>query len=229
MLDVARDKIAELVKRLTMYKLRANAAIRDATEDYKLLALWGPYACSSGETIGTVAFNDPRVPELGQRILAEARFAADIASATNGTDVGPEDYHAHRIALDVPEGGKDFVFGETFPHEACMDQLNGVSFTKGCYVGQEIVARMEHRGTARKRVVPVVGANALPASGTEIKAGDVAIGTLGSTAGNRGLGLIRLDRAAEFKEKGVSLMAGDVAVTIEKPVWAKFELPARSG
>ena len=156
-LEVAHEKVAELVKRLTMYKLRADVTIADASDDYNFLALWGPHACSSGETIGTIAYPDPRHPQLGLRILAESRFAIDIASATNGVKATPEDYHAHRISLGIPEGGKDFAFGDTFPHEACMDQLNGVSFTKGCYVGQEIVSRMEHRGTARKRIVPIVG------------------------------------------------------------------------
>ena len=226
-LEVAREKAAELAKRLVMYKLRAAVEIKDASEAYMLLALWGQNACSSGPTVGTIAFKDPRHAGLGHRIMAEARFATDIASATNGTKISADHYHAHRIALGVPEGGKDFAFGDTFPHEACMDQLNGISFTKGCYVGQEIVARMEHRGTARKRVVPVIGTSALPASGTEIKAGDVAIGTLGSIAGNRGLAMIRLDRAAEFKDKGVALTAGEVAVSIEKPTWAKFDLDPR--
>ena len=112
-------------------------------------------------------------------------------------------------SLGVPEGGKDYAFGDAFPHEALFDQLHGVSFEKGCYVGQEVVSRMEHRGTARKRVVPVV-AEALPATGTEITAGDQLIGTLGSSAGKRWLALLRLDRAAEMKTKGADLIAGPV-------------------
>ncbi len=196
--DVARDQSASLIKRLTMYKLRADVAISDVPDQFEVLALWGKNRCSSGETVGTVSFADPRHTELGLRILAEARFATDIASATNGVKVTPDAYHAHRIALGIPEGGKDFAFGDTFPHEACMDQLNGVSFTKGCYVGQEIVSRMEHRGTARKRIVPVVG-DAPLTSGAEVKAGDVVIGSVGSISGNRGLAMIRLDRAQNSK------------------------------
>ena len=94
----------------------------------------------------------------------------------------------------VPEGGKDYAFGDTFPHEALFDQLAGVSFTKGCYVGQEVVSRMKNRGTTRKRVVPVVGRAALPAPGAPIAAGDVEIGTLGSIEGEHGLALVRIDR-----------------------------------
>ena len=110
-----------------------------------MLALWGDAPQSPGETKGTVSFPDPRLPALGLRILAESEFADDIASASNGVDAAAEDYHAHRIALGVPEAGKDYALGDTFPHEADMDRLNGVSFTKGCFVGQEVVSRMQHR------------------------------------------------------------------------------------
>ncbi len=218
-LDVLRDKAGDLVKRLSMYKLRAAVEIKDVSENYKLLALWGPNACSSGPTTGTIAFIDPRHPALGQRILAEARFATDIASATNGSKSLPEAYHAHRIALGVPEGGKDYDFGDAYPHEANFDLLNGVSFTKGCYVGQEIVARMQHKTTVRKRIVPVVAASPLPASRPEITAAGVAIGKLGSVSGHRGLALMRLDRAAEFAPQSIPLDAGGVAVTLSLPSW----------
>ncbi len=218
-LDVLREKAPELVKRLSMYKLRAAVEIKDVSEDYKLLALWGPNACSSGPTKGTVAFIDPRHPALGQRILAEARFATDIASATNGSKSTPEAYHAHRIALGVPEGGKDYDFGDAYPHEANFDLLNGVSFTKGCYVGQEIVARMQHKTVVRKRVVPVEATVTLPPSRPEITAAGVAIGKLGSVSGHRGLALMRLDRAAEFAAQSIPLDAGGVAVTISLPSW----------
>ena len=123
-----------------------------------------------------------------------------------------DDYQAHRIALGVPEGGRDYAFGEVFPHEALFDQLNGVSFTKGCYVGQEIVARMEHRGTARKRFVRVAGRAPLPPTGTDVKAGDVTVGAMGSSAGAAGLALLRLDRVAEFAATGMGLTAAGVAL-----------------
>lgn len=224
LLEVARDKAADLVKRLMMYKLRAQVDIRDASGAFRVLALWGAKPTSPGQTSATRSFTDPRVPDLGLRILAEAAFAAGIASATNGTDATAGDYHAHRIALGVPEGGRDYAYGDTFPHEALYDQLHGVSFTKGCFVGQEIVSRMEHRGTARKRIVSCVGAADLPPPGTEIVAGGVAIGTMGSSNGPQGLGLLRLDRAAEFKAKGAAITAAGVALTYAKAEWATFSL-----
>lgn len=223
-LDVARELASALIKRLSMYKLRANVDISDVSESFAFLALWGTDAVSSGPTTGTLAFKDPRLEALGTRILTPARFATDIASATNGRKVDASDYHAHRIGLGVPEGGKDFAYGDTFAHEALLDQLHGVSFTKGCYVGQEIVARMEHRGTARKRIVPVTGDAPLPASGADILAGTIAIGTLGSTAGIHGLAMIRLDRVHELTAKGEALTAGTVPIRIALPSWAGFSL-----
>jgi hypothetical protein len=212
-----------LAKRLTLYRLRAAAEIKNVSDAYVVVALWGDDHRSSGETAGTVSFADPRLPALGRRILTKAPFARDIAAATIGSEASVDDYDAHRIGLGVPEGGKDFAFGDAFPHEAMMDLLHGVSFTKGCYVGQEIVSRMQHRGTARKRIVPVDGAAPL-ASGAEVVAGDVAIGSLGSVAGTRGLAMIRLDRAAEFEAQGIGLTAGGVPVAIDLPEWAKLAL-----
>lgn len=219
-LDVARDKAGELAKRLNIYKLRAAVEITDASDTYAVFAEWNPLHSGPKPPASTLAaYPDPRLPALGLRSIR-----AREATASELSWVSAEDYHVQRIDLGVPEGGKDFVYGDTFVHEALMDQLHGVSFTKGCYVGQEIVSRMEHRGTARKRVVPVVAEIALPATGTEIRAGDAVIGSLGSTAGNRGLAMIRLDRAAELQAKGAPLTAGNVPVRIELPRWAKFAL-----
>lgn len=212
-LEIAQEKIADFVKRLTMYKLRADVTIRDASTNFQVLALWGLDANSPGETANTVSFEDPRLPALGRRILAEARFASDIASATNGVDSEPEDYHTHRIELGVPEGGKDFLFGDTVPHEADFDLFHGVSFTKGCYVGQEVVARMQNKSIIRKRVVSIAAAAPL-ASGADILLGDVVIGRIGSVAGARGLALMRLDRAAEAVDKGIELTVNDQPISV---------------
>jgi folate-binding protein YgfZ len=224
LLETAREKTADLMKRLAMYKLRANVAIRDASDDYRVLAVWRSDPQSLGETSHSVWFPDPRLPSLGLRILAEAKFADDVGSATNAIETSAQDYHVHRVANGVPEGGKDYAFGDTFPHEALFDQLDGVSFAKGCFVGQEVVSRMEHRRTGRKRIVPVEGESQLPATGAEIKAGEIAIGTLGSVAENRGLALIRIDRAAEAIAKGLPLRAGPVPVKVVLPPFATFTL-----
>jgi folate-binding protein YgfZ len=134
-------------------------------------------------------------------------------------------YEAHRIALGVPQGGPDFSYGNAFPHETDMDQLGGVDFNKGCYIGQEVVSRVEHRATARARVVPIVYDGAAPEIGTPVKAGDKAVGTLGSTAQGRGLALLRLDRVADAMAQGVPLEAAGVPIRLVKPAWAQFAWP----
>lgn len=222
LLDVARDKAPELVRRLTLYRLRSDVQIADRSNDFVVAAGWGTFADAGDAPLaGIVAtFTDPRLPELGRRNISDAS-QTPVHSGNTACDAA---YHAHRIALGVPEGGRDYAYGDTFPHEALFDQIHGVSFDKGCYVGQEIVSRMQHRGTARKRIVQVTGQRALPESGTEILAGTVAIGALGSIDGSNGLGLVRLDRAAEFKAKGIDLTAGGVPLTLRTPAFATFLL-----
>lgn len=223
LIDVARDKAGDLAKRLGMYKLRANVNISDQCAAHVVFAMWGEHPTSMVRQ----DLPDPRLGALGIRFVSPADGARDDESASNGEIASAADYHAHRIALGVPEGGKDYAFGDAFPHEALFDKLGGVSFTKGCYVGQEVVSRMEHRGTARKRVVPVVAEAALPEPGTEIRAGDQLIGTLGSTCGARGLALLRLDRAEELRAKGHDLDAGGVGVRITLPDWLQLgQMPA---
>ena len=228
LLETARDQAGSLVKRLVMYKLRARVDIADATSEYRALALWGGAPVCHSLTARSVGpFHDPRLAALGARILAEARFAADVANSTNGSEDAPEAYHAHRIALGVPEGGKDYAFGEAFPHEANLDVLGGVSFAKGCFVGQEVVSRVQHRGSARKRIVVVEGDGPLQ-PGAEIMAGPAAIGTIGSTAGRQALALLRLDRAQEAIDSGGQLSAGGTRVTMRVPDYLKSAQAAAS-
>ncbi len=216
LLETGSGQVAGLVKRLGMYKLRAKVTITDASAEYRVIVVWGPSPQSPGGTTGTISYADPRLPTLGLRILADAGFASDVAAATNGLDASEQDYHAHRITLGVPEAGKDYVLGDAFPHEANMDLLNGISFTKGCFVGQEVVSRMHHRAAARKRIV-VVEAQAPLQPGSDILAGTATIGRVGSVAGNRALALLRHDRATEAKDKGEPLKAAGAAIEVRLP------------
>ena len=136
-------------------------------------------------------------------------------------------YDAHRIALGVPRGGLDFIYGDAFPHEADMDQLNGVDFDKGCYIGQEVVSRIEHRGTARTRVVPVAAEDHVPDAGLPVMAGDKQVGTTGSGVGSRGLAILRLDRVADALASGTPLTAGGVTLRPHRPDWARFAWPGQ--
>ena len=142
-------------------------------------------------------YPDPRLKALGQRAMLPPHLAKEAAADLGADLMEAAAYEAHRIAEGVPRGGLDFIYGDAFPHETDMDQLSGVDFDKGCYIGQEVVSRMEHRGTARNRIVPIAAESFAPDAGVAVMAGDKTVGTTGSHAGNRGLAMLRLDRVAE--------------------------------
>ena len=213
LLETRRDKAADLVKRLTMYKLRAKVTINDLSANYAVVTAWAGAAPVSPLSI---SFPDPRHRDLGTRMLMAPTMAAKLDA-----DLEPESrYHAHRIALGIAEGGRDYALGDTFPHEANFDLVGGVSFTKGCYVGQEVVSRMENKSVVRKRVVRVSGAALVP--GVEVKLGDAVIGTLGSVDGQSGLALIRLDRAVEAADQGLSMTAGGQPIAIDAAALKRY-------
>ncbi|HEX2724323.1 MAG TPA: folate-binding protein [Beijerinckiaceae bacterium] len=215
--DVARASAADLAKRLGFYKLRAKVAIADASDAFAVIAGW---AGAAEPDEAELAGDDPRLPALGWRAIL-----AKTSVATPGDAAG--DYHAHRIALGVPEGGKDFPFNDAFPHEALMDQLGGVDFDKGCYVGQEVVSRMQHRGTTRTRIVPLVYRDAAVAEpGAPVTAGDKTLGRTATGMRGRGLAMLRLDRAADALAAGQELRAGGLPVSLHKPDWVGFSFPS---
>jgi len=189
LLDVAADKAAELAKRLAMYRLRAKIEISDVSE---------VFAVTVG---GEAGAPDPRAPLGGRRIAPRDEAPAADARARAA-------YEARRVALGVPEGGKDFVYGDAFPHDVNMDLLNGVDFRKGCYVGQEVVSRMKHRADIRKRIVRVGALDGALAPGAGIVDGDLPVGTVGTVAGDEALALVRLDRAETAEQAGRLLVAG---------------------
>jgi folate-binding protein YgfZ len=223
-LDCPRALAPTLVQRLNLYKLRAKIIIEDLSETLGVLAIWDdPAATDYG-----LCYPDPRLAALGLRAMLPPHLAADAAGKLGAPLVVPAAYEAHRIALGVPRGGLDFIYGDAFPHETDMDQLGGVDFDKGCFVGQEVVSRIEHRGTARTRVVPVAFDGFAPEAGTPVSAGDKAVGTLGSSAQGRGLAMLRLDRAADALAAGAPFVSGGVEMRLVKPIWAQFPWPGES-
>jgi folate-binding protein YgfZ len=219
-LDVLKVFAPDLAKRLGFYKLRAKLTVEDLSDAMAVAAGWD--APKPDDEVGLVS-PDPRLAELGWRAIVAAQDAVEFAKDP------AEAYHAHRIALGVPEGGRDFLFGDAFPHEALMDQLHGVDFDKGCYVGQEVVSRMQHRGTARTRIVPAVYEGGFAADvGVEVTAGDKALGKTGTGAQGRGLLMIRLDRASDALAAGETILAGGIAVRLEKPSWIGFPFPGET-
>jgi tRNA-modifying protein YgfZ len=221
LVDCPRALTARLVERLNFYKLRAKARIEDVSDRIGVLAAWD----GTGTVQDGFAFPDPRLSALGLRVILEAPRVQTAAAELGAQLTDPQPYEALRIALGVPSGGIDFAYGDAYPHEADMDQLNGVDFDKGCYVGQEVVSRMEHRGRVRTRVVPVIYAGSAPAVGAPVRAGGKAVGTMGSSAAGRGLALLRLDRAEDALAASLALEADGVSLALVRPSWARFDLP----
>jgi len=197
------------VKRLTMYRLRAPITIA-ALPDEGVTVSWGD------ELSGTPAVVDGRFLKAGIRL--------ERRPGRHGT--GAEaDYHALRVVSGIVTSGDDYALQDIFPHDALLDLNGGLSFRKGCYVGQEVVSRMQHRGTARKRVVMVSANTALPPTGTELTVGGKPIGTLGSVSGTSGLAIVRIDRAGEALHAGMPILAGETVVTLALPAWSGLTFP----
>jgi folate-binding protein YgfZ len=213
LIDCPRALAQGLADKLGFYKLRAKVAVENLSDSLGVLAAW------DGEpaTRPDLAFADPRQTGLGWRILVPEELAQKVADLIGAELVDSSFYDAHRIASGVPRGGLDFTYGAAFPHETNMDRLHGVDFDKGCYVGQEVVSRMQHRGTARTRTVRVVLEDSSPEPGATILAGDKPVGTMGSTAGRNGLALIRIDRAADALDAGMPLTSGGLGIRLADP------------
>jgi folate-binding protein YgfZ len=214
LLDVARDKAAELAKRLTFYKLRAKVTVEDRSGDFGVAAVWPVVSDLIAGT--SISYADPRNRVAGARVIfeKERETLENLARALGAEVTDRADYERHRIGLGTPDGGADFAYGDAFPHEANMDALDGVDFQKGCFVGQEVVARMQHKTVVRKRVVPIKADGPL-ASGAEINVGEAVIGTVGTVAGSEGLALLRLDRVVEALDKGQPITCGGAPVTVD--------------
>jgi tRNA-modifying protein YgfZ len=222
--DIPKSQAQTFLAKMKGYNLRKKYAVEDLTEQYGILAVWEGTAA----TAKYPCHADPRLAALGQRIMLPPGEAA-AAAAEIGAELVPQDaFESHRIALGVPQGDLDFTYGDAFPHEADMDQLHGIDFKKGCFVGQEVVQRMERRNTARTRVVPVTFDGAAPGAGAEVIAAEKSVGTIGSTVDGRGLALLRLDRAEDALAAGHPLKAGGVTLHLVKPDWVQFPFPGEA-
>ncbi len=218
LLDVASTRAEDLFRRLTMYKLRADVQISDS--GLKVTALFGDETAESAEpgsvtaTEDRLVFADPRLKAMGLRLLAPEgdNWQADYPEADTASQ---DDYETHRLALGIPDGGTDILPEKNFLLEANFEELNGVSFTKGCYVGQELTARTKHRAKIKKRLFRFTSPTPL-ATGDSItlKGKEVAEVRSTSAAGTAGLALARIEpladaAPADFEPAGVVLHQPD--------------------
>jgi tRNA-modifying protein YgfZ len=213
LIDAPRPLAKTLSDKLGFYKLRAKVTVENLSDSLGVLAVWDGEPAMKPD----LAFADPRSDVLGWRILIPEELKQKVSDLVGAELLDSEAYEAHRIASGAPRGGLDFMYGDAFPHETNMDRLNGIDFDKGCYVGQEVVSRMQHRGTARTRTVKVILDDFSPEAGLPVMAGDKPVGTIGSTAGKLGLALIRTDRVSDALDAGVKLTAGGLPIRIAEP------------
>ncbi len=207
LIETAEEQRDALLKRLTMYRLRAAVDLTVA----------------EGDAV-TVSWDGAEAGAPRDARFARAGIDLSRSLGAGGTD-DPALYDALRIAAGLPEAGRDYALSDAFPHDVLLDLSGGLSFRTGCYVGQEVVSRMQHRGTARRRPVLVKGEAALPATGTEILAGGKPLGALGSVCGALGLAIVRIDRAADALHGGTPITAGGAPVTVELPAWTGLAFP----
>lgn len=218
-LECRADAADDFVRRLMLYRLRARVDI--SFQEQPLVSVsWqddsvASVSDSSSSQTKPTGLRDLRFPSPA-RVFRHYGQAADGDIAT---------WHAFRIAHGIAESGTDYQLGDAFPHDVLLDQMDGVGFRKGCYVGQEVVSRMQHRGTARRRVLIASAESALPAPGADILADGRSIGTLGSVAGKSGLAIARIDKVKAAMDNGVPILVDGVALSLAIPAWAKFSFP----
>ena len=228
LLDSERERQPDLARKLALYRLRSKATI-EIDGGLAVGVGFGAQAAQAMELDGArgqarnldegVVFVDPRSEELGIRaFLPEARLAAFFAAA-GFTQGSRDDYDRERLAAGIPDGSRDLVIGRSYLLESNFDLLDGVSFSKGCYIGQENTARQRYRGTVRRRLARVtVTAGPVPDPGTPIRLGNRDVGTMRSSQGSEGLAHVRLAPIAEAAEAGQELDCGDAKLRILTPI-----------
>jgi tRNA-modifying protein YgfZ len=209
-LDCRAGIAAEFAKRLKFYRLRAKVEI-EVQEQALAAVSWQTDSSAAG--------------------LVDKRFGKEApVFRSYGAEHGGDEtlYTRLRIEQGIAEGGGDYAFGDVFPHDVNLDQTGGVSFSKGCYVGQEVVSRMQHRGTARRRVLIAAGDSELE-TGAPVTAGGRAIGGLGSALEKGALALVRIDKVKDAMDAGAPILAGDVPLRLSLPPHATFSWPETAG
>lgn len=200
--DLDADGVADFVRRMKLYRLRAKAEI----EAMDHLVMWSP---DDGDAIGGIGYRDER-GELGMRWIVPK--TPDIAPNEDALIA----YHTTRIAAGVPEMGSDFAANEAFAHDIGLDLLGGIDFVKGCYIGQEVVSRMKHRGTARRR--PVIASGIEVAAGAPVVAGGREAGNIGLPMGGKAVAIVRLDRI----DNPDAVSIGGQPARLALPGWASY-------
>ena len=232
LLDAEAARLPDLARRLTMYRLRAKAEIADVSAGHRVAAVFGddaaddlalPSQTGAARAIGDgVVFIDPRLTAAGARAILPSADAEALLTEAGLTAASAEDYDSQRLRFALPDGSRDLVIDKATMVESNFEELNGIDFGKGCYVGQEVTARTKYRGLVRKRLWRVDVDGPLPAPGTPIMLNGKEAGTMQSGRDSVGIALLRLERVDQAESSGEPLIAGEARLTPVKPDWAKF-------
>ncbi|WP_274629461.1 YgfZ/GcvT domain-containing protein [Arvimicrobium flavum] len=218
-IDVRADVADDLVRRLILYRLRAKAEV-SKLDQADVIVSWDNDSGASENDSSPLTAGE-MVVDTRFRDVSVIRTYASGAQATDDANA----WTRLRIEHGIAESGTDYGLGDAFPHDVLLDETGGIGLRKGCYVGQEVVSRMQHRGTARRRALIMTGDSPLPASGTPITANGREVGALGSVDDAKALAIVRIDRIKEALDAGTPILAGEVAVSPSIPAWAKFTYP----
>ncbi len=232
LLDAERARLSDLQRRLARYRLRAKVTLA-MDESMAVYALGGNGAAAAlglaGEDAGRavpfaggVVFVDPRLAALGLRAILPADEAEGALTGRGFEGDNAAAWDRRRLALGIADGSRDMQIEKSLLLEAGFDELNGIDFAKGCYVGQELTARTRYRGLIKKRLVPVIVAGPLPAAGTPVLAAGAEVGEVRSGRDGQALALLRLEALARVRTGEVELTAGAARLVPTKPDWATF-------
>ena len=221
LIETERERAPALAKKLTLYKLRSKVTVEDRSSTMEVAVVFGSGVEKLLPLDGAFAFVDPRLPELGVRVLTAAGQAASLLAAHGAQPAPVEAYEKLRLSLGVPDGSRDLLPEKALLLESGFDELNGVDWQKGCYMGQELTARTKYRGLVKKRLFPVKIEGPLPAPGAAIERDGQEVGEIRSGAGDRAIALLRLDavRAAG------PLTSGETRIQPEVPAWMRLPEP----
>lgn len=225
-LDCRADDIPAFGKKLKMYKLRSDVALEDVSADYQVSAIYGddtsPVLPSDiNQKVlpdGTIIYRDPRLSSAGVRILSTPDFDLDSLCAEISVD---DDYQSHRIQLGLPEAPLDLITDKSILLESGFDELNGVNWKKGCYMGQELTARTKYRGLIKKRLVPV-NVEGDAASGDDIVFNGKVVGDIRSVDQGLGIAMIKIDALRQQS----TFDAGSAKISVNLPDWIRLPDPA---
>ena len=230
-LDCEAERLMDLGQRLHRHKLRAKIDL-GLGEGLAVAALFGGDALAAldlpaepgvARALGAgMVYVDPRLAAAGARAILPAADAAALLEERGFVAAGPQDYDRARLTLGLSDGSRDLIVEKSTLLESNFDELHGVDWEKGCYMGQELTARTKYRGLVKKRLIPVRLEGDTPEAGEQVMCDGKEIGEMRSSLGPRGLALIRLDRLAAAQESGAALTAGTARVTPEKPDWANY-------